>query len=960
MPEFNQEYEALRQRFNSFVDMKEIADFMSEEAKLHGFDHEQYLVHLGIESGKLIDFVVPGADHIFDVAQAGYDYYHAYGNFVARERVEHLRVQASNHLLDAFKKLGSVDSYQSALVRQKLLSKLNPYFLSKASYEEFKQLQVQMNTEVTRFAQDRQEARFDKIEEANRLSQKQQDTILHNQWKIFQAVNEGINKVTGTMSTKEQVEHIRQLLSEQGITLTEKMELVLLQNAEIGQSVEMVLSMLIVAREKEAQKAKAQQIQKNYQDICSACHFVGELASVVGCKELAYAASFAQATVQIHQAVSAIQAIGQISIGLLNPLSAIGMTALNLFSMFQKKSDPNKFIMRQLQQISKQIQQLRDESQSHHQQTHEKLDFILLTLMKGMSHLELTLQTSIQFTLNDIQNDIQLLTKITESGMHTLQLDKLNQALQYIRQIKLKKLPVNSYPATHWIDQLILLNSFASDMSANELLTGRVFNQLIISPTDTTQRKLRELFATKKIIHLLALLYDHMRIYIKEPIFEKDTIFNPAIWSQAVIGYCDLLEFVKDQINYDPKRINLKDFKEQAKQFLSFFTVLRSNQAFYVQLLDDIYSDYQHVTKLFSLPENAAAAQASSSTSSAANLRQLSTAHLQQQHITYGQLDFAGRKHGVYGKQAENFFKTANIIKVLADNKLYFPASFLLAVEKGLAYVSINFIGGENIHKKKRKHIYFQAGSSAGLQINLHYAGNIYPIFNVKVINRKLKTGKSLERIFQLLIQQGTQTVCIPADIERVERAIAGQTANNLKETAKRQAMVLADSKEYSRLQTNIQLFIAYLRCAGFPASLCEDTLKNLAIPDLIPALTKYASSGADGTVYPTLPFIDGRLLESIKQKITTMMLSPNVLPDGNLIFSSSIENPVHEAMLRLETLELALAVTDSQRPVTSAQLSSSSSASSAAASVGLFGVTHRLPDSAQRHDADNNSLRLQ
>lgn len=224
--------------------------------------------------------------------------------------------------------------------------------------------------------------------------------------------------------TNNNHEEVINKLQELGVTITDELRVVLNNSQEVRQQVTNMHHYFMAQAARQAREDAEQQKQANFEGLAATCGFLGELGKHVKSKELQQVATVGAACVKIAQAATAIQGLTSLSLAALNPIMAIGMGALAIFSAFAKQGpDPSILILEAIRSVQLQIDNLRKEMHARFDYVDEMLGKILKKLILGFCELRFdnsqikTILKQFMVEMREGHSDIQATINTISSGI---------------------------------------------------------------------------------------------------------------------------------------------------------------------------------------------------------------------------------------------------------------------------------------------------------------------------------------------------------------------------------------------------------------------------------------------------------------------------------------------------------------------------------------------------------------
>lgn len=874
---FSEYYETIRQRFNRFADERclgeQIDALLAAEEKAGCFNHTPHILHLVTDGANLAGQFV--SDKLsFDIGHTAINYYYDYVDHNVKADIERHRFQVSQDLIATLKLLGDPEDYNQALAHQRLMAKINPHFLDVKHYEDFQQIRTQLNVEISRFGQRDVHDQFLAIERSSQealiVQQNNFMAVMHELQAMQNGSEENANQLNLRMADKAQVDGLMGQLQAMGLETQENFHQLLIGNQAIRQNLQTFLSYVKHENQQKYLQAQKEAKASNYQGLMSACYFAAELGKITHCRELTQIANISQAGIQIYRNVEQLMASGLSGMALFGPVSAIGMSVIGVFSLFNQAPNPHQLILKQLARLSQQVTALHKDMVSHFQSLDERLSFMFNKIQEGFAAIERNTQLSVTKKLAEIQGELETLTKITKAGFQEALLEKLNQNVLYTASLKdgiIETITKENYEV-----HLLELQAFILEKSCIPLLNGTIYSHLL-KPEAPMTSQLVSLLATSPPEALSGLLVYFAKYELNIPSFRainEKNIFHPALWQIALETYMELKATKGHCYSYDPQGRNILRFKSQLDNFSCFIKQVQGDTTFYQIIFKHIAFHHEEVEKLISLFSE-----------------KKCVPYKPQFHldIPKGILEHESAKKATKTFEKEFFNKL----------KIRLPKEFVVAADQRLGYFQYNFTIPEgSLRKKHHKHEGYslKSGTNIGLELNFILGGQKIRLFKPSKNPAYKKT--SLTSIYDHLIKNSTACYC-DADLTTMRQVLDFETINRNKQTGSKMALCLNESKSYHSLLRLNYFLITYLKCAGLGDDLLAPVKKGLMLTDWVDLLETYVAN-PEGKTIPTVQISPVKNLQQIFTGVlATLELLKPVLPfSNNLLSLYSVERHLH------------------------------------------------------------------
>lgn len=888
-------YEKLRQRFEMFARENELASsiehFILLQQQNEEFNHLPHISHISADTAGLI-FKNFGAD--VDIVHSSLDYFFAYQEHQNQAEIKQARVALSQKTLATIELLGLPNDYSQALAQQKLLSKLNLSFLDPVHFEQFKQRQNQINNKVIQFSQQQQNKQYQDIFEQNQQQYQQQIQAL-NAIKQIYGMTQNNNRLISdnNAENKQQVKLIIQRLHQLGISTENHLASIFAQNDFALSKLEVIVDYLEHQQLEKLNQQGQQYKTEQFKGVNDACQLVLTVASYTQSKPLMIAATVAQSSNCVTQAIDFILQGGMSSLGMLTPLSAIGMAVFQVFSLLRRNKNPDvqQLILKNIAQLSRQIHHLHGELQQTKKEILYRIDYYFSSLFKALEHINQTFHVTVLRQLTDISSDLQTLFELTKAGFNEVLLKDLKDSLMYLRDIEQGIKPLEDVKQSIFEKHLRVFSNFALRQSGNELFTGGFYAYLLkdIKNVDSINKTL---ICTnrRKIMSLLGLVLCHGQQQLnisKLQAIENKLVVNPEIWLLAVKSYLDLQIKFYTIYEYDPKRVNHEAFLRQADHMILYVNVLQQEENIYIKLIDNISQYYLRAVKKIEL--------------ALANFIQLHHYHPNSDNINiFDDKKFTipqSPKYQEYvipkvlkakSKEA-NYFSLQSINNKLNQLGIKIPQVCLIAEKLGIGQLEYRFHPPQDLkhnhHKsEKHKHKYTLKPGQMGFEINFYFEGRCIPLYKASYINNKHHFG-NLNETYNAIIKQGTQAFYNEEALNQIKYVIENRVIKDKKFLCRE-----IYNESYDDIQnclTQCYWLHNYLSIAGFPEDVLTHVEKIITKLKSMEAFKSYAESSQRNIDFPLAPHFDQHEINDLKKMILDLINQESVVS----VFNSDVKN---------------------------------------------------------------------
>ncbi len=917
MQDFNTTYKLLDQRFNTFAQDNKlghgIKKFLEAKQQNSEFDASPYVEHALVDAASLVFSAIPIKGFVlnFDAAHHGIDYLQDKANHEALAKTDNLQRIVSENLMKTLYavKGGMPDDPVYFLSFHKKLLNINPHFLDPIHYEEFMNLRGKAQLDASKY-------HYLQTIDNNKLLQElqnNQDRTINRMIELKEmqvglntfVVNAHADLQELMLQLNEQgIEHSVQLksillnLKKQGIEIDDKLKNVLLQLRDQGVEINAnvlsgllknkliqndVQTVIAYLKDMELQKIKQQQHElkmANYQGLASACGFMCELGSVIGSRDLIRIGQIAHAGIQIHQAAEQLLNPAFIGTAMLSPYMAIGMAALKIFTLFQNQDNPQKIMMKQLANISKQIKELHQDMLTRFDRMDEKLDFFFKKMIAGFQHLDVTLHVYVESKLLQIQSEILTLSKITQTGFEELLLKDLFEQMQHVDDVR-QGIITPSLSESKFHDRMGKLSRFVYDGSCSKLFNGLIYDHLLKDTPGSTQQLISICSQqSASIWHgLLGLLTkfskDNLNMLELQQILPYE-MFHPGLWQAAVDVYCNMQAIYANQYSYDLKKLNIAKFKAQGEKLLNVVNLFSTNKQLYQNLLSLIFQCNKKLEPIFK--------KISSSI----------TQHAQQPRLIF-EIPKSIINSDKNRKIHASFFTIDNSVKLLKKAKIEIPIVFFNAQALGLGYLEFQWHLPDSVrsrkHHKGEKAV--SKGQKAGLEITF-VTGTQRMTLLTPGLSDKFHCDTLDGLYFHILTY--SRFVCSGNLVNQVNAMINKDSLDAKKAHALEISQFLLQESAYHRLLKLDHFLIVYLTFGGFSEELIIAVKNNLLLDNVAEQFARFAQN-LHLNVLPEIKFSGKDCLGKIQKLIFSEIDKEK---------TSQIAVYIHKGILSMDKLEIA------------------------------------------------------
>lgn len=354
-------------------------------------------------------------------------------------------------------------------------------------------------------------------------------------------------------------------------------------------------------REMQAREKKQMVLQaeiNKYQGTAKAFGFAKELGAYFGDKTLVKIGVIGESMCSILVANASLGAEGAaLGLAALGPLGAIASASFAIFKVLsaQDEVDPNQIIFEMLQQISKDIRELRLEIREQFSETFFRLDQLRILCADNFDHLGFVLNVAVLPQLGSIKTSINELAKFSETAHLESEVGQMLIDMAFVSS--LPDVSVNAYKeikklgATRYSEYASHMYAYATQISVMRCMNGNVHNTIDSSIDMIGQR-----------FEMLALTSDEMTHAAHVGFLRKNSTLesldsaecplpNPLMWSMIMKSYLhfnrcnlDAYQGLVLDVSAEPEKIT--ELLELGQNYLSFVDALKLNaQTIYTHLI---------------------------------------------------------------------------------------------------------------------------------------------------------------------------------------------------------------------------------------------------------------------------------------------------------------------------------------------------------------------------------------
>jgi len=377
------------------------------------------------------------------------------------------------------------------------------------------------------------------------------------------------------------------------------------QQLDAGHNLQKHLNTVVNWHRQIGQQTGRQQKNNFIEDLKSASNFIGQLGSLVKCKELQQVATMAQSGIIIYEnvtklitAVNIISKGGDIAKGImegsiLGPVGAIGGAIAGIVSLFDNGTSSSEIILQQIAELSKQLVSLEKKIDRYFEVNFKQQQMLLNIMVHGFANISNQLSNQIGSFRVEITHDLK------EINAHIQFMQKLIQVTQVSLVIKdFEKLIIDVRNIDQGTkDDAIKkfkqeLRSWLCNYTTSTSENGSWLNGVQVwqnnPPLETRIRFLEETTCNSQLWYL-AMQANAVR---EDDKYEIRIIPNPLYWYQAASCYAKLgrdFPWIDDP---NEAKTN-QEIKDVGKQGLQFLDQISEDSLFW----DKLFEKYQQSFK---------------------------------------------------------------------------------------------------------------------------------------------------------------------------------------------------------------------------------------------------------------------------------------------------------------------------------------------------------------------------
>ncbi len=488
--------------------------------------------------------------------------------------IKNLREKLSTEMLKIITEIKPKEfsTWQEAQEFDQMLHLLDGSMLCEAKREEFLNLRGYVRGEWQARAHENSEFNQEVIIvglEAEYQAQKlfrNQLTLAHKQQSENQT-----NALQRLQNISKEQKHTSSQLTQQGKSIQQgfaslgmqidKQTIVLLQSdAGLSHQLKTVTTYLAIQEQRDVEAALAKEKQTNYDGLNSGFALLGAVGQLSQDPTLQKVAMIGSQSIQIYRAFDQLSELS--GLAALNPYAAIGMAVLNIASLFMKKGpDPQQIIMKQLEQISRQIANLHETMNHQFSDVKNCLHHIERMIALNARQIQY-LARPIHRRFDEIQVGIQFIVKQVHTGFQDVLLQGLKKQTLIVEQLEQEIIPKESFTDQQIMKRLSQLAEWLKCNAYNQHFTGMT---LLGTSTDqlgwavSAKQCLKILQGLRTPVEIIPVLqmYAQQKGWM-DP--NHGILPHTGLWYQALKSYLSLRKCYQDRLQKKYDREN-KEFE---------------------------------------------------------------------------------------------------------------------------------------------------------------------------------------------------------------------------------------------------------------------------------------------------------------------------------------------------------------------------------------------------------------
>lgn len=524
--------------------------------------------------------------------------------------VDAIRAEVSETLMKCLQNIkpAQFESWQDAKQFDLMLHHINGSITNESTRAKFEnlrqQIRVTWQAEVAKMG----EAQRQEILATFQTEQAVQDQFRSQMTKLTLAHGEAQQKLslqlthlqldikTDHLNIDANLLKLQSDLGDIGLKIDAQTLILLKADETIHKDVTLALKFLSVQEQRHQEQAKQQKIAADYQGIIQGFAFLGALGEFTDSKALQTISVIGAEAAKIDFAITQLSQTA--GLAALNPIAAIGMSVLAIASsLFGRRRNPNKAVMKALRQVSKQIHDLHKDMHTRFDIVHEHLGYIEQMIVHNFQQIIQLIAIPTMSKLDTIHSELQTLAAHMNVGFQTVILDDLVNTIHTINKIEQGILPEPN--EQQLMTMLNKLTIWLNEKAASPQFTGRLYlagtnqkaqNSLWSSNAEQAYRMLNRVGSQRNVMPMLVALTPEVRSLVQQ----SEKIPHTGIWAQALEAYLKLRHQYQEKLRdcYDPKGVECQMIIKQAE----FLTEVLSSLSCRASVLQAHYNNV--LTKL--------------------------------------------------------------------------------------------------------------------------------------------------------------------------------------------------------------------------------------------------------------------------------------------------------------------------------------------------------------------------
>lgn len=512
--------------------------------------------------------LIPGVDRFEEIIQRVQDIHE-----------ESFRAEVSTKCLATLKKMRpeAFDSWQDAKNFDLFLHAQDGSMLAPKQREEFLNFRQEIRIEWTGQAALGSEARQETILFQLKEEEEKQAIFQEAMYGLMQQSHEAqisaskklddlsTQQNTGFSKLDDAMAAVQGVLSAQGIQIDEQTYVLLQSDQALSAQISAVANYL---QDQAAAQRQQQQRIGNYQGLIDGFALLSAIGQRIQNPTLTKISGVCTQAVLIQKALSELPMLAGLAV--LSPYVAIGMAIMNMVSLFMKRGpDTHQIIVKQLEQLAKQIENMHREMREGHIDIKHQLHHLEQLILRGFKQIHYLLGNPLLCSLDEIRSELDQLGQVVQAGFHDLYVKDLSDSLAHVRSfLEGISTRISAEQSQAWLVQLA---HWIKEKSYNRQLIGSaVFSDSAAEKPLAT--------APKKVCAILQKANPDLRSVINIFIMvarqqawvegEVQIVPHTGIWLQALVVYLNLRKVALDkfQLDYDAESRELCDIHQQMRK----------------------------------------------------------------------------------------------------------------------------------------------------------------------------------------------------------------------------------------------------------------------------------------------------------------------------------------------------------------------------------------------------------